>query len=140
AVVAPAAARLTATALPVATGLLVSAAGLIALGVTLRDDTSHALIEALLAVVGAGVGLTTAAVVSSAVDAAGEDRSGLAAATVNVARELGGVVAVAGLGALAVSRLTARLSERLTAAGVSAKQRPHLLDLLLQADSDEVRK
>jgi DHA2 family methylenomycin A resistance protein-like MFS transporter len=139
-VVAPVAARLKATAVPVALGLLVSAGGLLGLGVILREDTGHPLLEALLAVVGAGVGLTTAAVVSSAVDAAGAERSGLAAATVNVARELGGVVAVAGLGALAVARLTARLSDRLTTAGVSARQKPHLLDLLLQADSDGVRK
>jgi DHA2 family methylenomycin A resistance protein-like MFS transporter len=138
-VVAPVAARLKATAVPVALGLLVSAGGLLGLGVILRRDTGHPLLEALLAVVGAGVGLTTAAVVSSAVDAAGAERSGLAAATVNVARELGGVVAVAGLGALAVARLTARLSDRLTTAGVSAPQKPHLLDLLLQADSDGVR-
>ena len=139
-VVAPVAARLRATALPVALGLLVSAGGLLALGVVLREDTGHPLLEVLLAVVGAGVGLTTAAVVSSAVDAAGSERAGLAAATVNVARELGGVVAVAGLGALAVARLTARLSDRLTSAGVSSGQKPHLLDLLLQADSDGVRR
>ena len=139
-VVAPVAARLKATALPVALGLLVAAGGLIGLGIVLREGTGHLLLEALLAVVGAGVGLTTAAVVSSAVDAAGAERSGLAAATVNVARELGGVVAVAGLGALAVARLTARLSDRLGDAGVSAQQKPHLLDLLLQADSDGARK
>ncbi|MDX6219892.1 MAG: transporter, family, methylenomycin resistance protein [Frankiales bacterium] len=139
-VVAPLAGRLSVVALPVAAGLLVAGAGLVVLGVVLRQHTSHLLLEVLLAVVGAGVGLTTAPVVSSAVDAAGSARAGLASATVNVARELGGVVAVAGLGALAVSRLTARLSDRLTAAGASARQKPHLLDLLLQADKVGLRR
>lgn len=139
-VVAPLAGRARRTAVPVAAGLVLAGAGLVALGLVLHEHTGHLVLVALLAVVGAGVGLTTAPVVSAAVDAAGASRTGLAAATVNVARELGGVVAVAGLGALAVSRLTARLSDRLSAAGASARQKPHLLDLLLQADKDGVRR
>ena len=139
-VVAPLAARLRTTAVPVAAGLVLAGAGLVVLGALIRESSSHLTVELLLAVVGAGVGLTTAPVVSAAVEAAGERRTGLASATVNVARELGGVVAVAGLGALAVSRLTARLSDRLTAAGVSAKDKPHVLDLLLRADSNGVRR
>lgn len=139
-VTAPVAGRLRSTATPVAAGLVVAGLGLVALGSVLREGTGHLEIELLLAVVGAGVGLTTAPVVSAAVDAAGAVRTGIAAATVNAARELGGVIAVAGLGALAVRRLTARLSDRLTEAGVPTLRKPHLLDLLLQADSTAVRK
>jgi DHA2 family methylenomycin A resistance protein-like MFS transporter len=139
-IAAPLAGRAHRTAVPVAAGLVLSGGGLVTLGLVLREGTGHLVLGTLLAVVGAGVGLTTAPVVSSAVDAAGETRTGLAAATVNVARELGGVVAVAGLGALAVSRLSDRLSRRLTAAGVSERQKPHLLDLLLQADKAGIRR
>ena len=139
-VAAPVAGRLRSTAAPVAAGLVIAGSGLLALGVLLREGTGHLLVEVLLAVVGAGVGLTTAPVVSAAVDAAGAARTGIAAATVNAARELGGVVAVAGLGALAVRRLTARLSDRLSSAGVPEGRKPRLLDLLLQADTTAVRK
>lgn len=139
-VTAPLAGRLRSTAWPVATGLVVAGAGLVALGLVLREHTGHVTLELLLALVGAGVGLTTAPVVSTVVEVAGPARVGLASAATNAARELGGVVAVAGLGALAVSRLTARLSDRLTRAGASERQKPHLLDLLLQADSTGVRK
>ena len=139
-VAAPVAGRLRSTAVPVAVGLVVAGTGLVALGVVLREGTGHLPLEVLLAVVGAGVGLTTAPVVGAAVDAAGPARTGLASATVNAARELGGVVAVAGLGAVAVRRLTARLAEQLSAAGVPAGRRPHLLDLLLQADTAAVRR
>lgn len=139
ALVAPFVARGTSVARPVALGLLLSGGALVALGVVLRQTTGHLLLGVLLAVVGAGVGLTTAPVVSAAVESAGAHRAGLAAGTVNVARELGGVVAVAGLGALAVSRLTDRLSAELTTAGVPAAKKPPVLDLLLRGDSDGVR-
>jgi DHA2 family methylenomycin A resistance protein-like MFS transporter len=139
-VVAPLAGRWTAVARPVVIGLVVAGGGLVALGVVLREDTSRLTLELLLGLIGAGVGMTTAPVVTAALASAGEARAGVAAAGINVARELGGVVAVAGLGALAVSRLTSRLDAVLAAGGVPGSKRPHLLDLLLQADSSAVRK
>jgi hypothetical protein len=138
-VTAALAGRWHAVAIPVLTGLLVSGGGLVALGVLLREDTSVGALAVLLGVVGAGVGLTTAPVVAAALAAAGAPRAGLAAATVNVARELGGVVAVAGLGALAVTRLSSRLTATLVDAGIHAAQRPELLDALLGARTSEVR-
>jgi EmrB/QacA subfamily drug resistance transporter len=139
-ITAPIAGRMRSTAVPVAAGLVVAGAGLVALGLVLREHTSHLTIELLLALVGAGVGLTTAPVVSAAVDVAGPALAGRASSAMSMARELGGIVAVAGLGALAVNRLTARLSDRLAEAGVADKQQPHLLDLLLRADTDGVRR
>jgi DHA2 family methylenomycin A resistance protein-like MFS transporter len=139
-ITAPIAGRMRSTAVPVAAGLVVAGAGLVALGLVLREHTSHLTIELLLALVGAGVGLTTAPVVSAAVDVAGPALAGRASAAMSMARELGGIIAVAGLGALAVNRLTARLSDRLAEAGVADKQQPHLLDLLLRADTDGVRR
>jgi DHA2 family methylenomycin A resistance protein-like MFS transporter len=139
-VTAPLAGRAKAVVIPVVIGLLVAGGGLLTLGLTLESGTSHRTLEVLLAVVGAGVGLTTAPVVTVALATAGQARAGLAAASVNVARELGGVVAVAGLGALAVSRLTHQLTDVLVAAGVPSGKQPALLDALLSAREDDVRR
>ena len=139
-VTAPLAGRGKAVATPVVLGLLTAGAGLLALGLVIDSGTPHRTLEILLAVVGAGVGLTTAPVVTAALASAGQARAGLAAAGVNVARELGGVVAVAGLGALAVSRLTHRLTAVLMASGVPSGKQPALLDALLSAREDDVRR
>lgn len=132
--------RWHAVAAPVLLGLLLSGGGLMVLGLRLREGTSEEEVRVLLGVVGAGVGLTTAPVVTAALTSAGEHRGGLAAASINVARELGGVVAVAGLGALAVTRLASRLTATLVDAGVASGQRPALLDALLGARTTEVRR
>ena len=70
--------------------------------------------------------------VTASLDAVARTRSGLAAASVNVARELGGVVAVAGLGAVVVARLGADLAGRLVAAGVPGARVEDLVDALLR--------
>lgn len=121
-------------------GLLVAGAALIVLGTRLEQGTGATELRVLLAVVGAGVGLTTAPVVTAALAAAGEARAGLAAAGINVARELGGVVAVAGLGALAVSRLSSRLAAALASSGVAPDKRPPIVDALLGGRTQEVRR
>ena len=139
-VTTPLAGRLRRTREPVVGGLVLAGSGLLVLGSRLGESTGRVELGLLLAVVGAGVGLTTAPVVAAALSAAGPDRAGLAAASVNVARELGGVVAVAGLGALAVARLSARLAGALRAAGVRAGDRPAVLDALLGARPAEVRR
>lgn len=139
-VTAPLAGRLQATRAPIVAGLLVAAGALGLLAVLLRVGTGGLLLGTLLAAAGVGVGLTTAPAAALGLSAAGPQRSGLAAAWVSVARELGGVVAVGGLGALAVARLSARLDATLRSAGVSAGQRPRVLDALLGARTDEVRQ
>ena len=125
---------------PLVVGLLVSAAGLLVLGLRLRTGTSHTELRLVLAVIGAGVGLTTAPLVSVALAVAQEARAGLAAAAVSVARELGGVLAIAGLGSLAVARLSARLTTTLADGGVSPANRPELVNALLGARASEVRR
>ncbi len=125
---------------PVVGGLLLAGGALVVLGIRLRAGVGAGELSALLAVVGAGVGLTTAPVVTAAMGVAGATRAGLAAAGVNVARELGGVVAVGGLGAVAVSRLSTQLGAALTSGGVPATDQPALLDALLGARTDEVRR
>ena len=137
-VVAPLAGRWAAARGPrgsVVTGLLVAAVGLALVALRLRDDLGDAELAVLLAVCGVGLGLSTAPVVAASLDAVSADRSGLAAATVNVARELGGVVAVAGLGALVVARLGSDLTARLLELGVPPGRAGVLVEALLRGAS-----
>jgi DHA2 family methylenomycin A resistance protein-like MFS transporter len=137
-VTAPLAGRLAAARgarLPVAAGLLLTALGLALTGARLSPDLADRELLVLLAVCGTGIGLATAPVVAATLDAVSSDRSGLAAATVNVARELGGVVAVAGLGALVVARLGADLLERLLRVGVPDARADALVEALLRGAS-----
>jgi MFS transporter, DHA2 family, methylenomycin A resistance protein len=117
---------------PVVAGLLVAAAGLGLTGLRLARDMGDPELVALLGLCGVGIGLTTAPVVTASLDAVARTRSGLAAATVNVARELGGVVAVAGLGAVVVARLGGDLLGRLLALGVPADRADVLVEALLR--------
>jgi len=132
--------RWRAVAIPVLLGLLLAGGGLLSLGVRLREGTSDGELRMLLGVVGAGVGLTSAPVVTTALSSAGQARAGLAAASINVSREIGGVVAVGGLGALAVAQLSGRLTRALAHGGVPAGKQPEVLDALLGARTSEVRR
>lgn len=134
-VVAPLAGRWSAARgprAPVVVGLLLSAAGLALVAVRLRQQMPDPELAVLLGVCGVGIGLTTAPVVTASLDAVARSRSGLAAATVNVARELGGVVAVAGLGALVVARLGSDLTTRLLGVGVPGNRTEVLVEALLR--------
>lgn len=121
---------------PVVTGLLVAASGLVGLALRLRQDVPDSELLPLLGLSGIGIGLTTAPVVAAALDAVARARAGLAAATVNVARELGGVVAVAGLGALVVARLGSDLTARLLAVGVPPGRTDVLVEALLRGATE----
>jgi MFS family permease len=124
---------------PVVAGLLLTAAGLALTGWRLDRAMSDVELAVLLTVCGLGIGLTTAPVVTASLDAVARSRSGLAAATVNVARELGGVVAVAGLGAVVVARLSGDLTGQLRELGVPGGRTEVLVEALLRgATNDEV--
>jgi DHA2 family methylenomycin A resistance protein-like MFS transporter len=91
---------------PMAAGLVVAGAGF-ALLATVRTDTSYwALLPGLL-LWGCGLGVLTPAVVAAAVGAV-RDRSGLASAVNNTARQAGGAVGIATFGAIAGSASNAR--------------------------------
>jgi DHA2 family methylenomycin A resistance protein-like MFS transporter len=85
---------------PMIAGLLVAAAGL---GLVARDGATTPYAELLPGFVlwGAGLGLLTSAVVSAAVGAVDPDRSGLASAVNNTARQAGGAIGIAAFGAIA---------------------------------------
>jgi DHA2 family methylenomycin A resistance protein-like MFS transporter len=121
---------------PVVLGLTLTALGLAATGLRLDEGMADLELALLLALCGLGIGLTTAPVVTASLDAVAHTRSGLAAATVNVARELGGVVAVAGLGAVVVARLGADLTRRLLGLGVPGSSTETLVEALLRGASE----
>ncbi len=116
---------------PVAAGLAVAAAGLAGLAARLDPALGTGELLGLLLVVGVGLGLTTAPAIGASLEALRSDRSGAAGAVVSVARELGGVVAVAGLGAVVVSRLGADAVARLQAGGAPADAASRVVDVLL---------
>jgi DHA2 family methylenomycin A resistance protein-like MFS transporter len=137
--VAAATSRVRGTVLPVLLGMAMAGGALIALGARLRSDTSATELRLLLALLGAGIGAATAPLVAAGL-AAASGRQGLAAGSISTARELGGVVAVGGLGSVAVARLSSRLGETLAAGGVSSQDRPALVDALLGARTGEVTR
>jgi DHA2 family methylenomycin A resistance protein-like MFS transporter len=102
-VLAPVSGRLTGRfgpRAPMTAGLLVAAAGLALLARTDAATPYAALLPAFV-LWGAGLGLLTAAVVAAAVGAVDDDRSGLASAVNNTARQAGGAIGIAAFGAIA---------------------------------------
>jgi MFS transporter, DHA2 family, methylenomycin A resistance protein len=109
-VIAPVAGRITGRwgpRRPMVAGLLVAAAG-IALLATLRIDSSYWTLMPALLLWGCGLGVLTPAVVAAAVGAVRE-RSGLASAVNNTARQAGGAVGIATFGTLAGTASNARV-------------------------------
>jgi DHA2 family methylenomycin A resistance protein-like MFS transporter len=85
---------------PMLAGLLVAAAGLALLARAGADAPYGELLPAFL-LWGGGLGLLTSAVVAAAVGAVESERAGLASAVNNTARQAGGAIGIAALGALA---------------------------------------
>jgi MFS transporter, DHA2 family, methylenomycin A resistance protein len=102
AVVAPLGGRLAGThgpRLPAGIGLTLAGAGLLIAAFLPDHHGARALIA--LGVNGIGLGLATPALVSAATEAVPADRSGMAAAVNNTARQAGGAIGVALIGAIA---------------------------------------
>lgn len=102
-VLAPVAGRLTARfgpRLPMATGLLIAAAG-VALLARLQPQSEYPTLLAAMLPWGIGLGLLTPAVVAAAIGAVEPERAGLASGVNNAARQAGGVIGIAAFGALA---------------------------------------
>jgi MFS transporter, DHA2 family, methylenomycin A resistance protein len=102
---APLAGRITARMgprLPMAAGLLVAAMG-VGLLVLVDPGSSYLVLLPALLPWGIGMGILTPAVVAAAMGAVEAPRAGLASATNNTARQAGGAIGIAALGALAGS-------------------------------------
>jgi EmrB/QacA subfamily drug resistance transporter len=99
-------------------GCLCAGGGMFVVASLLSPRVGLAPLAAALALVGFGLGLALVAVTGGVLSAVPAARSGMAASTLNTARELGGVLAVAILGALVNARLVSELGHKLTALGV----------------------
>ena len=111
---------------PMAAGCLLSAGGIFAVDAILDPSVSIGTLSPALAVVGFGLGLALVAVTSAVLSIVPQERSGMAASTVNTSRQLGGVLAVAILGAVINGRLVSELTRKLAALGA-----PHDLQQLV---------
>ncbi|KNB53939.1 MFS transporter [Streptomyces caatingaensis] len=101
---------------PLTAGLALLAAGLAAFS-AYGSGARYAEFAWVLVVLGAGLGLTLTPVSIAVTTAVPARRAGMAAATLAMVREVGGVAGVAVMGAVLTARLAAALRERLPAAG-----------------------
>lgn len=104
--------------IPMAVGCALSGGGMFAVDALLKPDVSVAPLAGALALVGFGLGLALVAVTAAALSLVPGERSGMAASTINTAREFGGVLAVAILGAVVNARLVGDLTQKLNDLGV----------------------
>jgi EmrB/QacA subfamily drug resistance transporter len=103
---------------PMALGCLLASVGIVAVDRLLSPSVPHVSLAIALAVIGFGLGLALVAVTASVLAIVPGERSGMAASTVNTSRELGGVLAVAILGAVINGRLVSDLTHKLGGLGV----------------------
>lgn len=102
AVIAPLAGRLNSRIgprLPIASGFALAAIGLALLTLAEKDSSYLVLLPAFL-LWGIGMGIVTPAVVAAAIAAVPEERTGLASAINNTARQAGGAIGIAVAGAV----------------------------------------
>ncbi|MGW6688081.1 MFS transporter [Streptomyces sp. NPDC054961] len=111
--------------LPLVTGLALCATALGALSLYGADARYPQYVWVLLTM-GLGMGMTFTPVSITVMQRVAPERAGMASATLNTLRELGGVIGVAALGAVLSSRLTATLTESLHRLGVPAEFGGHL--------------
>jgi EmrB/QacA subfamily drug resistance transporter len=103
---------------PMSFGCLLAGGSMFAVNAALDPHPSFAELSAALAAVGFGLGLALVAVTAAVLAIVPAERSGMAASTVNTSRMLGGVLAVAILGAIVNARLVSELTHKLAELGV----------------------
>ncbi len=113
---------------PMVLGCLVAGGSMLAVDGLLSPSIPFAWLATALAGVGFGLGLALVAVTAAVLTIVPGKRSGMAASTLNTSRELGGVLAVATLGAVVNAQLVGELGRRLTELGVTGSFRSLVLD------------
>jgi EmrB/QacA subfamily drug resistance transporter len=113
---------------PLVSGLLVAAAACGWLDLVLRRPVPVRSLVGSLTVMGLGLGLVVAPMVGTVLARVPARRSGLGAAAVTAAREVGGVLGVAVLGAIVNGLLFTRLTERLVGLGIPLTYRQVVID------------
>ncbi|KDN85896.1 MFS transporter [Kitasatospora cheerisanensis] len=115
--------------LPLVLGIALCAAGLG--GLSLYGGHAHYWSYLwTLVVLGFGMGLTFTPVSIAVLQRVAPARTGMASATVNTLRELGGVLGIAVLGAVLTDRLTGSLTGAFGRLGLPADQVPHAVSAL----------
>lgn len=103
--------------LPLVIGLTLCAAG-VAILTRAGATASYAEFWWALPLIGSGMGMSFSPITIAVMGRVPVARAGMASATTNATRELGGVAGVAIMGSLITARFASRLSERLATAGV----------------------
>jgi hypothetical protein len=104
--------------IPMITGCLVSAAGILLTRGLLADQPSFAPLTLALAIAGLGFGMAVVPLTAAVIGFVPPEHAGMAAAVTNTMRQVGAVIGVAALGGLVNAHLTSDLSARLTQLGV----------------------
>jgi EmrB/QacA subfamily drug resistance transporter len=104
--------------LPLTVGCLLAGGSMFGVDALLAPHVGFTLLALALAGVGLGLGLALVAVTAAVLAIVPPERSGMAASTLNTARELGGVLAVAVLGSVVNAQILDRLGPQLTKLGV----------------------
>jgi MFS family permease len=99
--------------LPMTVGCAIAGVSIFGVDAQLDPNVSFWPLAAALAGVGFGLGLALVAVTAAVLSIVPAARSGMAASTVNTSRELGGVLAVAILGAIVNAQLVGELGRKL---------------------------
>ena len=113
---------------PLVGGLVIAAVACAVLDLQLQRPVPVAPTVTALAVMGIGFGLVVAPMVGTVLTRVPARRSGMGAAAVTAAREVGGVVGVAALGAIVNGLLFANLTDRLVALGIPLSYREVVVD------------
>ncbi|QKW19309.1 MFS transporter [Kitasatospora sp. NA04385] len=114
---------------PLVLGIALCAAGLG--GLSLYSGQAHYWSYAwTLVLLGFGMGLTFTPVSIAVLRRVAPERTGMASATINTLRELGGVLGIAVLGAVLTDRLTGALTETLQRRGLPVDGVPHAVSAL----------
>lgn len=113
---------------PMVAGCVVAGGGMFGVDALLTPHASIAPLAGALALVGVGFGLALVTMTAAVLGLVPAERSGTAASTVNTSRELGGVLGVAVLGAIADGKLTGELQRRLAEIGIPSGFRGFIIN------------
>ena len=115
---------------PMMVGSILAAAGVFLTNLVIGTHVGLGTLGWTMGLAGIGFGIVVVPVTSDALQALPAAHSGMAASTVNTARELGAVAGVAILGSIVNGQLTVHLTQRLIQIGVPASYRAEIIAAL----------
>lgn len=115
---------------PMVVGSILAAAGVFTTNLVIGTHVGLGTLGWTMGLAGVGFGIVVVPVTSDALQSLPAAHSGMAASTVNTARELGAVSGVAILGSIVNGQLTVHLTQRLIQIGVPASYRAEIIAAL----------